>query len=105
MRIILIALIYVMPLLIEAIENLERLSAIDMIQFKMDQVAVVVGIIYLVMVASIPTFLSMVSSSVGVLLRTLLALPPGVFLVRKGYAIRIRFKQLENVARSAYSKT
>lgn len=99
------ALIYVLPLFVDAVEDLSTLYILTFTQHRILIISMYVGIIYLLLILGYWA-LQIGEIVVGVgdgLLRVVLAALPTVFTVSKLYDLRVALKQNENVAK-AYCK-
>lgn len=99
------ALIYVLPLFVDAVEDLSTLYILTFTQHRILIISMYVGIIYLLLILGYWA-LQIGEIVVGVgdgLLRGVLAALPTVFTVSKLYDLRVALKQNENVAK-AYCK-
>lgn len=99
------ALIYVLPLFIDAIEELSAMYILTMIQHRILVASMCVGIVYLLLILGYWALqIGNVTFAVGDgFFRSVLALLPAVYTVSKLYDLRVALKQNENVAK-AYCK-
>lgn len=99
------ALIYVLPLFVDAVEELSTLYILTFTQHRILVISMYIGIIYLLLILGYWALqIGEIAVEVGdSLLRVVLAALPTVFTVSKLYDLRVALRQNENVAK-AYCK-
>lgn len=99
------ALIYVLPLFVDAVEELSTMYILTLIQHRILVVSMYAGIIYLLLILGY--WALQIGNIVVVVgdgfLRLVLAVLPAVYTVSKLYDLRVALRQNENVAK-AYCK-
>lgn len=99
------ALIYVLPLFVDAVEELSTMYILTLIQHRILVVSMYAGIIYLLLILGY--WALQIGNIVVVVgdgfLRVVLAVLPAVYTVSKLYDLRVALRQNENVAK-AYCK-
>lgn len=99
------ALIYVLPLFVDAVEELSTMYILTLIQHRILVVSIYAGIIYLLLILGY--WALQIGNIVVVVgdgfLRVVLAVLPAVYTVSKLYDLRVALRQNENVAK-AYCK-
>lgn len=97
--VIVIAFIYASPLLLEAMNDLSELKAIDKTQYIIDKITVIMGVIYLLIIMSLAVlYVKGRFPSMNLFFKGALGILPGVFLVKKFYEVKLRWVQNNNVA-------
>ena len=95
------AFIYVFPLLIDAVEDLSAIYVHNMIQYRINVLSIIIGIVYLVAILAYLAFQTQISPPAFVDMddfKYILAVLPAVFIVSKLYELRIALRQQKNVA-------
>jgi len=105
--IVILAFMYVTPLLIDTIEDFSSLSACNLAQYYLDEASIIVGSIHLTIVLLVFALETVIDGlqivgSWECFIKTVLMVLPAVFIIRMFYAVRIKWNQNRNVAEARY---
>lgn len=102
-----LAFIYITPLLIDAIEDVVKVEAHNYQQYKLDRVALAIGLGYSLLILML--FVLYANSNTFALsgwwerlVKFVLIVSPSVFVARSFYAFLIKWNQNMNVAKAYY---
>lgn len=109
LAILILAFVYVSPLLIDTIEDYCNMSALSFVQYKLDQISVIVGSIYLLLVLTLFAVQTGIENFqlvgwVEWIVKGILVILPAIFVMRTLFVVRLKWTQNQNVAEAYYPK-